>query len=95
LERHQETCLYGAYIESYVGYQFVRQKIRLRYNSLYGKYSTMALVHHHRCVASTIAAPPLLRRHHHCHPHCCAAIAIAVAAPSKPSLRRLSRRCAA
>ncbi len=25
-EHHQETCLYGAYVESYVGYQFVRQK---------------------------------------------------------------------
>jgi hypothetical protein len=25
-ERHQETCLYGAYVESYIGYQFVRQK---------------------------------------------------------------------
>jgi hypothetical protein len=25
-ERHQETCLYGDYVESYVGYQFVRQQ---------------------------------------------------------------------
>jgi hypothetical protein len=23
-EHHQETCLYGAYVGSYVGYQFVR-----------------------------------------------------------------------
>ncbi len=80
-ERHQETCLYGAYVESYVGYQFV--------------YSTMASVHHHRSAASIIATPPLLRRHHHCHPHCCAAIAIAIAAPPKLLLRRLSRRCTA
>ncbi len=37
-EHHQETCLYGAYVESYVGYQFVRQKQRVLSSSL-GKKS--------------------------------------------------------
>jgi hypothetical protein len=92
-ERHQETCLYWAYVETYVGYQFVRQKQRVRYNSMV--YSTMVSVHHYRCAAPTIAAPPLLSRHHHCHPHCCTAIAIAVAAPPKPLLNRHCRCCAA
>jgi hypothetical protein len=32
------------------------------------------------------------RRRHHCHPHHCAAIAIAVAEPPKPSLRH-HRHC--
>ena len=35
------------------------------------------------------------RRRHHCHPHRCAAITIAVAAPPSPSLRRHRHRCAA
>jgi hypothetical protein len=83
-EPPQETCLCGAYVESYVGYQFVRQKTE--YDTILW-YSTMASVHHHCCAASTIAALPLLRRHHHCHPHRCATIAIAIAAPPLPSLR--------
>ncbi len=33
-------------------------------------------------------AMDIRRRRHHCHPHRCAAIAIAVAAPPLPSLRR-------
>ncbi len=94
-EHHQETCLYGAYVESYVGYQFGRQKQRVRYNSMVVSYSTMVSVHHYCCAASTIAAPPLLRCHHHCHPHRCAAIAIAIAASPKPSLRRHHCCCAA
>jgi hypothetical protein len=35
------------------------------------------------------------RRGHHCHPHRCTTIAIAVAAPPKPSLRRHRHHCAA
>jgi hypothetical protein len=37
----------------------------------------------------------LVRHRHHCHPHHCPAIAIAVAAPPKPSLCRHRHRCAA
>ncbi len=92
-ECHQETCLYGAYVKSYVGFQFVRQKTEYYDTILW--YSTMASVHHHRCTPSTIAAPQSLHRHHHCHPHCCIAITIAVVAPPKPLLRRHPRRCTA
>ncbi len=91
-ERHQETCLYGAYVGSYIGYQFVRQK-----QSTMQFYGTLQLL-----LSTTIAAPPppllllpSLRRHHHCHPHCCDAIAIAVAAPPKPLLHRHCCCCAA
>jgi hypothetical protein len=35
------------------------------------------------------------RRRHHCHPHHCAAIAIAIAEPPKSLLRRHRHRCAA
>ncbi len=85
LERHQETCLYGAYIESYIGYQFVRQK-----QSMIQFYGTRQWL-----LSTTIAAPPppLL----HCY--CCAATTTAtpIAAPPSPlpSLRHLSCRCAA
>jgi hypothetical protein len=57
-------------------------------------FSTMASVHHHCCAATTIAALPLLHRHHHCHPHGCATIAIAIAAPPKPLLRHHCHCCA-
>jgi hypothetical protein len=105
-ERHQETCLYGAYVESYVGYQFVRQKqstIQFYGSTLRWLLSTTIagppppLLHRHCCAATTtatpIAVPPLplpLLRRHH---HCCAAITVAV--PLKPLLHRLSRCCAA
>jgi hypothetical protein len=51
----QETCLYGAYVESYVGYQFVRQK-----QSMIQFYGTQKWL-----LSTTIAAPPppLLRCH--------------------------------
>jgi hypothetical protein len=98
LERHQETCLYGAYVKSYVGYQFVRQN-RVQYNSMVLSDSFCPpplLCHlHHCCIA--IAAPPpplptpLLHRHRHCR--CCAAKA--VAAPPKLSLHGLSHPCTA
>ncbi len=127
-ECHQETCLHGAKVESYIGHQFVRQKQStiqfygiVLYNGLcppltlttqgirYYVFFYLDIFHHyyrslftaevtrnhHRCTASTIAAPPLLRCHHHCHPHCCAAIAIAVATPPSPLLCRLSRCCTA
>jgi hypothetical protein len=84
-ECHQETCLYGAYVESYVGYQFVRQK-----QSTIQFYDTLQWF-----LSTTIAvsSPPLLRRH-----HCAAtntATPIAAPPPPLPLLRRLSRRCAA
>jgi hypothetical protein len=84
-ECHQETCLYGAYVESNKGYQFVRQK-----QSTIQFYGTLQWL-----LSTTIAAPPppLL-----CH-HCCAATTTAtpIAAPPLPLLllRRLSHRCAA
>jgi hypothetical protein len=93
---HQETCLYEAYIGSYVGYQFVRQKQSTMqfYGTLRG-FCPPPLLHrlHHCCAA--IAAPPSLHPHHQFHPHCCAAIAIAIAAPPKPLLRRHCCCCAA
>ncbi len=85
LERHQETCLYGVYVESYVGYQFVRQK-----QSTIQFYGTLQWL-----LSTTIAAPPppLLHR------HCCAATTTAtpIAAPPLPLplLRHQSRCCAA
>jgi hypothetical protein len=85
LERHQETCLYGAYVESYVGYQFIRQK-----QSMIQFYGTLRWL-----LSTTIAAPPppLLHRHR------CAATTTAtpITAPSSPLLllRHQSRRCAA
>jgi hypothetical protein len=48
---HQETCLYGAYVESYVGYQLL-DKNRVRYKSM--------VLHDGFC------PPPSLRRLHHC-----------------------------
>jgi hypothetical protein len=85
LESHQVTCLHGAYIESYLGYQFVRQKqSRIQF------YGTLQWL-----LSTTIAAPPppLLHR------HCCAATSTAtpITAPPLPlpSLNRLSRCCAA
>jgi hypothetical protein len=47
-ERHQETCLYGAYVESYIGYQFVRQK-----QSMIQFYGTLRWF-----FSTTITAPP-------------------------------------
>jgi hypothetical protein len=104
-ERHQETCLYGAYVESYVGYQFVRQKqstIQF-YGTLRWLLSTAIaalpppLLRCHCCAATTtatpIAAPPLPFPLLRCLSCCCAAIA--VAAPPKPLLRSLSHRCIA
>jgi hypothetical protein len=95
LERHQETCLYRAYVESYVEYQFVRQK-----QSTIQFYGTLRWL-----LSTTIAAPPppLLRR------HCCTATTTAtpiampplplpllpIAAPPKPLLRCLSHHCTA
>jgi hypothetical protein len=85
LERHQETCLYGAYVERYVGYQFVRQK-----QSTIQFYGTLQWL-----LSTTIAAPPpsLLHR------HCCAATTTAtpIAAPPLPLLllRHHCQRCAA
>jgi hypothetical protein len=84
-ERHQETCLYGAYIGSYIGYQFDRQK-----QSTMQFYGTLQWL-----LSTTIAAPPpqLLCR------DCCAptttAIPIAALPLPLPLLRRLSRCCAA
>jgi hypothetical protein len=83
--RHQETCLYGAYVESYVGYQFVRQK-----QSAIQFYGTLRWL-----LSTTIAAPPppLLCR------HCCAAATTAtpIALPLSPLplLHHLSHCCAA
>ncbi len=105
LERHQETCLYGAYVESYVGYQFVRQKqstIQF-YGTLQWLLSTTIaappppLLHHHCCAAATTATPiavPPLRLPLLCHlsRHC---TTIAVAVPSKPLLHHHCRCCAA
>jgi hypothetical protein len=56
LEPPQETCLSGVYVESYVGYQFVRQK-----QSMIQFYGILQWL-----LSTTIAAPPppLLRRHH-------------------------------
>jgi hypothetical protein len=104
-ERHKETCLYGAYVESYVGYQFVRQKqstIQF-FGTLQWLLSTTIaappppLLRCHCCTATTTATPivalpsplPSLRRHR----RRCAAIA--VAGPPKPSLHRLSGCCTA
>ena len=54
-----------------------------------GRGSSMAATRKER------RAMDIRRRCHHCHPHCCAAIAIAVAAPPKPLLRRHCHSCAA
>jgi hypothetical protein len=105
LEPHQETCLYGAYVVSYVGYQFVRQtQSRIKfYGTLQWLLSTTIaaspppLLRRHCCATTTTATPiaapplplPLLRR---LSRHC---TNIAVAAPPKPSLRCLSRCCTA
>jgi hypothetical protein len=105
LERHQETCLYGAYVKSYVGYQFVRQKqstIQFYGTLRWLLFTTIAappppLLRRHCCAATTTATPiaalplplPSLRR----LSHCCAAIA--VTAPPKLLLRRLSSCCTA
>ncbi len=86
LERHQETWLYsyGVYVESYVGYQFVRQK-----QSTMQFYGTLRWP-----LSTTIAAPPppLLCR------HCCTAtttdIPIAALPAPLPLLRCLSCHCA-
>jgi hypothetical protein len=97
-ERHQ-ACLYGAYVESYIGYQFVRQKQRVRYNSMVlydGFCPPLSLRRLHHCCAAIAALPPPLPPPllcHHCHCHRCAAIAIAV--PPKPLLHRHCRCCAA
>jgi hypothetical protein len=104
-ERHQETCLYGAYVESCVGYQFVRQKqstIQF-YGTLRWLLSTTIaappppLLRCHRCAVTTtatpIAAPPLPLPLLSCLSRCCAAIA--VAAPPKPSLHHHRRCCTA
>ncbi len=102
-ERHPETCLYGGYVESYIGYQFVRQKqstIQF-YGTLRWLLSTTIaappppLLRRHHCTTTTtatpIAAPPLPLPSLHCLSRCCTAIAVAV--PSKPLLHCLSRCC--
>jgi hypothetical protein len=106
LERRQKTCgLYGAYVDSYVGYQFVRQKqSRIQfYGALRWLLSTIIavlpppLLRRHCCAATTTATPiavpslPLLLL---CHlSHCCAVIVIA--APPKLSLHHHHHRCTA
>jgi hypothetical protein len=77
LERHQETCLYGAYVESYIGYQFARQT-----QSTIQFYGTLRWL-----LSTTIAAPspPLLRR------HCCAAATTATPIAAPPLLLPLLR----
>jgi hypothetical protein len=47
LEPPEESCLYGAYVESYVGYKFVRQK-----QSMYNSMTLQWLL------STTIDAPP-------------------------------------
>jgi hypothetical protein len=84
-ERHQKTCLYGAYVESYIGDQFVRQK-----QSTIQFHGTLRWL-----LSTTITAPPppLLRRH-----RCAAttpATPIAMPPLPLPLLRRQSRCCAA
>ncbi len=104
-ERHQETCLYGAYIESYVGYQFIRQKqstIQF-YGTLRWLLSTTVaappplLLRRQRCAAITTATPiaalPLPLPSLHRLSHCCTAIA--VAALPLPSLHQDCGCCAA
>jgi hypothetical protein len=84
-ERHQETCLYGAYVESYVGYQFVRQK-----QSTIQFYGSLRWL-----PSTTIAAPPPPLLHRHCCAATTTATPIAASPLPLPLLRRLSRRCAA
>ncbi len=83
-ERHQETCLYGAYVESYIGYLFVRQK-----QSMIQFYGTLRWL-----LSTTITAlpPPLLR--HHCYAATTTATPIAVPPLQLPLLRCLSHCCA-
>jgi hypothetical protein len=100
-EHHQETCLYGATVESYIGYQFVQQKqSRIQFHgTLQWLLSTTIaappppLLRCHRCATTTtatpIAAPPLQLPLLRSLSHCCAAIA--VAAPPKLLLHR--HRC--
>ncbi len=65
LERHQETCLYEVYVESYIGYQCVRQKqstIQFYGTPLWLLSTTIAiypppLLHRHCCAATTTATP--------------------------------------
>ncbi len=87
-ERHQETCLYGAYVESYVGYQFGRQKQSTV--QFYGILRWLHSVHHHCCTAP----PPPLLRHHRCAATTTAIPITALPSPL-PSLHCLSRCCAA
>jgi hypothetical protein len=104
-ERHPETCLYGAYVESYVGYQFVRQKQNTIqfYGTLRWLLSTTVaeppppLLRRHHCASTTTATPiaalPLPLPSLHRLSHCCTAIA--VTAPPLPLLHRLSCCCTA
>ncbi len=83
LECHQETCLYGAYIECYIGYQFVRQK-----QSTIQFYGILGWL-----LSTIIAAPPppLLRRH--CYTATTTATPIAAPPLPLPLLHRQSHRC--
>jgi hypothetical protein len=104
-EHHQETCLYGAYVGSYAGYQFVRQKQSTMqfYGTLRWLLSTPIaalpppLLCRHCCTATTtatpIAAPPLLLPLLRCLSRCCTVIAIA--APPMPLLHRHCCCCTA
>jgi hypothetical protein len=83
-ERHQESCLYGADVESYIGYQFVRQKqSTIQFYGMVYILRTMASVHHF-CPPTTIAAPP---------PHVCAAIAVPPPPPLPPPSLCCQRHC--
>ncbi len=96
LEHHQETCLYGAFIESYVGYQFVRQtqsKIQFYGTSQKLYVSTKMSVMKH------IFAPLLLWRkeppmhNQHCRLSIDTMKTLSPGAWTLKSLRRPSNRC--
>jgi hypothetical protein len=82
-EHHQETCLYGAYAGSYIGYQFVRQK-----QSMMQFSGTLQWL-----LSTTIAAPPPPLLHRHCCTSTTTATPIAAPPLPLPMLRHLSRCC--